>query len=65
MGPIRLFDDYINQSGLQVLKSISYHRANRIVISAFMKRWQSETNTFHMPFGEMTIILDDVPTLVA
>ena len=62
--PNRLFDDYINQSGLHVFKSISYRRANRIVISAFVERWQPETNTFHIPFGEMTITLNDVPTLV-
>ena len=30
-----------------------------------MKQWQPETNTFHMSFGEMTITLDDVPTLVS
>ena len=29
-----------------------------------MERWQPETNAFHMPFGEMTITLDDVPALM-
>ena len=30
------------------------------MISAFVERWQPDTNTFHLPFGEMTIMLHDV-----
>jgi len=46
------------------LTNISYRRANRFVIFTFVELWQPETNTFHMSFGEMTITLDDVSTLV-
>ncbi|XP_057518350.1 protein MAINTENANCE OF MERISTEMS-like [Amaranthus tricolor] len=28
--------------------------------SAFVERWQPDTNTFHKPWGEMTIMLHDV-----
>nr|XP_012570950.1 protein MAINTENANCE OF MERISTEMS-like [Cicer arietinum] len=34
------------------------------LISTFVERWHRETNSFHLPFGEMTITLDDVATLL-
>ncbi|KAK9092199.1 hypothetical protein Syun_027110 [Stephania yunnanensis] len=37
---------------------------NKEVISAFVERWQPETNTFHLPFGEMSISLEDVSMLL-
>ncbi|CAN0838200.1 Protein MAINTENANCE OF MERISTEMS [Linum grandiflorum] len=30
------------------------------LLQAFIERWQPDTNTFHMPFGEMTVTLHDV-----
>ena len=30
------------------------------LLLAFVERWQPDTNTFHMPFGEITITLYDV-----
>ncbi|CAN0876836.1 Protein MAIN-LIKE 2 [Linum grandiflorum] len=30
------------------------------LLQAFIERWQPDTNTFHMPFGEMTVMLHDV-----
>ncbi|KAK9733723.1 hypothetical protein RND81_04G087300 [Saponaria officinalis] len=30
------------------------------LISAFIERWQPNTNNFHMPFGEISIMLHDV-----
>ncbi|XP_062025133.1 uncharacterized protein LOC133741212 [Rosa rugosa] len=54
------FWSYIDGSRLRPLVNCSYLIGNRVVVSAFCERWQPETNTFHLPFGEMTITLDDV-----
>ncbi|XP_058775965.1 protein MAIN-LIKE 1-like [Vicia villosa] len=33
------------------------------LLSAFVERWHPETSSFHLPFGKMTVILDDVDAL--
>jgi len=42
----------------------SYENANRGLLCAFIERWHAETNTFHLPIGEMTVMLDDVSNLL-
>ncbi|KAL5154160.1 Protein MAIN-LIKE 1 [Glycine soja] len=34
------------------------------LISAFVERWHNETNTFHLPVGELMITLDDVSSVL-
>eukprot|EP00256_Glycine_max_P065094 XP_025979689.1 uncharacterized protein LOC112997819 [Glycine max] len=34
------------------------------LISAFIERWHRKTSTFHLPVGELTIMLDDVASLL-
>ncbi|KAK9162975.1 hypothetical protein Syun_003877 [Stephania yunnanensis] len=50
----------IRASKLSAFTQCSYRKAHKTFISAFMEKWQPETNTFHLSFGEMSIILEDV-----
>ncbi|XP_057456749.1 uncharacterized protein LOC130747744 [Lotus japonicus] len=54
----------LRRSGLASLADIRYKQIDRGLISAFIERWHPETNSFHFPFGEMTITLDDVSCLL-
>lgn len=58
------FHGLIKDSGLISLVSCSYKFVNKVVVSAFVERWQPETNTFHLPFGEMSPTLDDVSVIL-
>ena len=34
------------------------------MITTFVEQWHLETNTFHLPYGEMTITLQDVKAIM-
>ncbi|CAL1355565.1 unnamed protein product [Linum trigynum] len=51
----------VETSGLAHLVDITFQsELDRALISASVERWQPDTNTFHMPFEDMTILLHDV-----
>ena len=51
-------------TGLSPLIVCIVDTGDRGLISSFLERWHRETNSFHLPVGEVTIILDDVASLL-
>ncbi|XP_065861890.1 histidine kinase CKI1 [Euphorbia lathyris] len=49
--------DMIDRTGLSHLSSTMFKNLDAPLISAFVERWQPDMNSFHMPFGEMAILL--------
>lgn len=61
----KLFDEVkgvqpqVKTAGLCNLIDYSYCYIDKVVVVAFLELWHPETNTFHLPFGEITITLED------
>ncbi|KAD2804669.1 hypothetical protein E3N88_38046 [Mikania micrantha] len=55
---------YICLAGFSGVIECEYRRLDSALISALVERWRPETHTFHMPFGEVTITLQDVAVLL-
>ena len=51
-------------TGLSPLIRCSVVTGDPGFISAFVEMWQRETDTFHLPVGELMITLDDVSSLL-
>jgi hypothetical protein len=58
------FWNAVEATGLELLTRTNYSVIDHGLMTAFAKRWHSETNTFHLPIGEATITLDDVQCLL-
>ena len=50
----------VRDSGLYGVFLIGSFRHDAGLITAFVDRWRPETHTFHLPFGEATITMEDV-----
>ncbi|KAF6164331.1 hypothetical protein GIB67_029214 [Kingdonia uniflora] len=60
----QVVQDFVKLKSLDRIRAISYNYYNSVLISAFAKLWQPETNSFHFKWGEMTPTLDDEEQLV-
>jgi len=54
----------LHGTGLGWLQDTNYSLIDHGLICAFVERWHEETSSFHLPFGEMTVTLDDVACLL-
>ncbi|KAH1242592.1 Protein MAIN-LIKE 1 [Glycine max] len=62
--PVPEIEGMVAATGLSPLIDCSVITGDPGLISAFVERWHSETSTFHLPVGELTITLDDVSSIL-
>ncbi|XP_020231796.1 protein MAIN-LIKE 1 [Cajanus cajan] len=54
----------LDQAGFGWIVRLNYIKVSPGLLTALVERWRPETHTFHMPFGECTITLQDIGMLV-
>jgi len=54
----------MQRTDLSCLRNTSYRLIDHGLICAFVERWNEETSSFHLPFREMAVTLDDVSCLL-
>ncbi|KAH9611096.1 hypothetical protein KSS87_010230 [Heliosperma pusillum] len=54
---------YVNNTQFRGITRFCYVPLDADLITALVERWRQETHTFHLPFGEATVTLQDVAML--
>lgn len=55
--------EYVSETQFNGASRLCYVALDPDLITALVERWREETHTFHLPFGEATITLQDVNVL--
>ncbi|XP_050895819.1 uncharacterized protein LOC127102495 [Lathyrus oleraceus] len=58
------FQTNLSLFGMKDLCKTVYIKVNHDILNAFVERWHTETSSFNLPLGEMSITLDDVSCLL-
>ncbi|CAI0472822.1 unnamed protein product [Linum tenue] len=58
-----LYRPYLEAAGLLSVMPLVPMNSDASLITALVERWRPKSSTFHIPFGEITITLEDVVTL--
>ena len=56
--------DIVKLVGLEGLYRAPFREIDHGLISALVERWWPKAHTFHLPHGEMSIILQDVEVIM-
>lgn len=62
-GPMAMSILICNSSLYPLVACHTHQYVTNSEISVTLEKWHPEMNTFHLPYGEMTIMLDDITCL--
>ncbi|KAH1261808.1 Protein MAIN-LIKE 1 [Glycine max] len=62
--PVPAIEGLVAGTRISPLIACSVDTGDRGLLSSFVEQWHRETSSFHLPMGELTIMLDDVSSLL-